>query len=76
MLHVFLQNAEEAWHCVSLRSEGREGGDRKKLYNYVSFYDSHFHYVTINMFRYAFRFLETISHPPQLRVVKASIRYY
>lgn len=36
---------------------------KKKLYNYVSVYDSHFHYVTINMFRSAFPFLEAISHP-------------
>lgn len=46
--------------CVSIVFKARRR--RKKLYNYVSVYDSHFHYVTINMFCYAFRFLKTISH--------------
>lgn len=71
--------------CVSTKYEGvggfvlllcsRQDG-RKKLYNYVSVYDSHFHYVPINMFRYTFRFLKTISHTTtRFRLVKGSIRY-
>lgn len=54
LLHVFRQNARRKHGIVFslLCSKARdEAGDRKKkLYNYVSVYESHFHYVTINMF--------------------------
>lgn len=66
MLHVFRQNARRKHGIVfsllssSARGEVGRGDRKKKLYNYVSVYESHFHYVTINMF--SLRFLKAIPH--------------
>lgn len=48
-LHVFRDRRQRRWAelCFSLCCN--RGRERRQLYNYVSVYEFHFHYVTINM---------------------------